>query len=123
MGGSFGKDGFSSPRMSAFGHRLPPADIPGLYIGPFRIGEPWFTDPRLWKENCLKETVGGFRSCFSRSRDIEQCVPATPLTKFRIGSVSKPLTAAGVAVLVEQKKLDLDVESLKLQFPRSVRKL
>jgi CubicO group peptidase (beta-lactamase class C family) len=40
--------------------------------------------------------------------DLEQCVPVTPLTKFRIGSVSKPLTAAGVEVLAEQKKLDLD---------------
>lgn len=40
--------------------------------------------------------------------DLEQCVPATPLTKFRIGSVSKPLTSVGVAVLAEQKKLDLD---------------
>ena len=37
--------------------------------------------------------------------DIEQCVPVTPLTKFRIGSVSKPLTAAGVAVLVEDLPL------------------
>lgn len=40
--------------------------------------------------------------------DLEQCVPATPLTKFRIGSVSKPLTAAGAALLAQQKRLDLD---------------
>jgi len=40
--------------------------------------------------------------------DIEQCVPATPNTKFRIGSVSKPLTAVGVALLAEKKHIDLD---------------
>lgn len=40
--------------------------------------------------------------------DIEQCVPATPNTKFRIGSVSKPLTAAGAALLAEKKQIDLD---------------
>src|SRR6267378_7052761 len=27
--------------------------------------------------------------------DLEQCVPVTPRTKFRIGSTSKPLTSAG----------------------------
>jgi CubicO group peptidase (beta-lactamase class C family) len=40
--------------------------------------------------------------------DVEQGVPVTPLTRFRLGSVSKTLTAAGVARLVEQGKLDLD---------------
>jgi serine beta-lactamase-like protein LACTB len=40
--------------------------------------------------------------------DLEQRVPAWPTTKFRIGSVSKPLTSAGMLLLVEQGKLDLD---------------
>jgi serine beta-lactamase-like protein LACTB, mitochondrial len=40
--------------------------------------------------------------------DLEQRVPAWPTTKFRIGSVSKPLTAAALLRLVEQGKLDLD---------------
>jgi CubicO group peptidase (beta-lactamase class C family) len=40
--------------------------------------------------------------------DIEQRVPVTRTTQFRIGSVSKPLSAAAVALLVEQGKLDLD---------------
>jgi serine beta-lactamase-like protein LACTB len=40
--------------------------------------------------------------------DLEQRVPATPLTRFRIGSVSKPVTAAAVGLLVEEGKLDLD---------------
>jgi serine beta-lactamase-like protein LACTB len=40
--------------------------------------------------------------------DLEQRVPAWPTTKFRIGSVSKPLTSAGMLLLVEQGKFDLD---------------
>jgi len=40
--------------------------------------------------------------------DVEQKVAAWPTTKFRIGSVSKPLTAAALIKLVEQGKLDLD---------------
>jgi CubicO group peptidase (beta-lactamase class C family) len=41
--------------------------------------------------------------------DLENKVPVTPLTKFRIGSVSKPFTAALVARLREQGKIDIDV--------------
>ncbi|MGH9815332.1 MAG: serine hydrolase domain-containing protein, partial [Candidatus Acidiferrales bacterium] len=40
--------------------------------------------------------------------DIENRVAVWPETKFRVGSVSKPLTAAALALLVEQGKLDLD---------------
>ena len=40
--------------------------------------------------------------------DVEERVPARPTTKFRIGSVSKPLTAVALVKLVEQGKLDLD---------------
>lgn len=40
--------------------------------------------------------------------DRERKVPVTNETQFRIGSVSKPLTAAAVALLYEQGKLDLD---------------
>lgn len=40
--------------------------------------------------------------------DLEQRVPARPTTKFRIGSISKPLTATALMQLVEQGKLDLD---------------
>src|SRR6266446_885613 len=41
--------------------------------------------------------------------DAERQQPVTRETQFRIGSVSKPLTATAVALLYEQGKLDLDV--------------
>lgn len=40
--------------------------------------------------------------------DLEKQIPVTSQTRFRIGSVSKPLTAAGLALLVERGLLDLD---------------
>ncbi|HVH69024.1 MAG TPA: serine hydrolase domain-containing protein [Gemmatimonadales bacterium] len=40
--------------------------------------------------------------------DLAHHTPVTPLTQFRIGSVSKPITATAVALLYEQGKLDLD---------------
>lgn len=40
--------------------------------------------------------------------DIDRRVPATPLTTFRLGAVSKPLTAAAAGVLRDQGSLDFD---------------
>ncbi len=40
--------------------------------------------------------------------DLEQQVPVTALTRFRIGSVSKALTSVALGRLVEMGKLDLD---------------
>ncbi len=40
--------------------------------------------------------------------DVEHRVPVWEETKFRIGSVSKPVTAAAIGQLIEQGKLDLD---------------
>lgn len=52
--------------------------------------------------------------------DIENQVPVTPLTKMRIGSISKPLTSAAVGLLYEQGKLDLDapVQKYVAYFPQ-----
>ncbi len=62
--------------------------------------------------------------------DIEQAVPAAPHTVFRIGSVSKPLTAAALGRLVEQGRLDLDREVQRYvpsfpvkRYPVTVRQL
>jgi CubicO group peptidase (beta-lactamase class C family) len=40
--------------------------------------------------------------------DVEHRVPATPHTRFRIGAVSRPLTAAAVGLLHDRGRLDLD---------------
>ena len=52
--------------------------------------------------------------------DLELRSPATPLTRYRIGSVSKILTAAGVALLHQRGELDLDapVQAYVASFPR-----
>ena len=53
--------------------------------------------------------------------DLEQRVPAdAAVTKFRIGSVSKTMTAAAIGKLVEQGKLDLDapVQKYVPSFPQ-----
>ncbi len=52
--------------------------------------------------------------------DLEQRVAVWPQSKFRIGSISKPLTAAAMALLVEEGKLDLDapVQKYVPSFPQ-----
>jgi CubicO group peptidase (beta-lactamase class C family) len=40
--------------------------------------------------------------------DLEQQVAVTPLTRFRIGSVSKSLTSIGLGLLVQEGKIELD---------------
>jgi CubicO group peptidase (beta-lactamase class C family) len=52
--------------------------------------------------------------------DLEQHVPVTPLTRFRIGSVSKPLTSVAVGLLYERGKIDLDapVQKYVPSFPK-----
>jgi len=52
--------------------------------------------------------------------DLEQGVAVTPLTRFRVGSVSKALTSVAVGALVESGRLDLDapVQRYVPSFPR-----
>jgi serine beta-lactamase-like protein LACTB, mitochondrial len=51
--------------------------------------------------------------------DLEERAPAWPTTKFRIGSISKPLTAVGLMELVQAGKVDLDapVQKYVPSFP------
>lgn len=51
--------------------------------------------------------------------DLEHRVPMSPSVKFRVGSISKSLTAAAVASLVEDGRLDLDapVQQYVPSFP------
>lgn len=53
--------------------------------------------------------------------DLEQKVPVRPaLTKFRVGSEAKPMTALALVTLVEQGRIDLDAEVQRYvpTFPR-----
>ena len=63
--------------------------IPGLSVAVAKNGD------LIWSE--------GFGSA-----DVENNVPASPKTRYRIGSVSKVLTAAALARLAERNLLDLD---------------
>ena len=53
--------------------------------------------------------------------DLAAKTPVTPATRFRIGSVSKPLTAAGLALLVEHGEMDMDAPVQKYipDFPHT----
>jgi serine beta-lactamase-like protein LACTB len=62
--------------------------------------------------------------------DVENFVPAKAMTAYRLGSISKPITAAAVMQLVERGKLDLDAPIQKYcpafpakQWPLSARLL
>lgn len=52
--------------------------------------------------------------------DLENFVPATSSTLFRLGSISKPITATAILQLSERGKLDLDAEIQKYcpAFPK-----
>ena len=64
-------------------------NFPGLSVAVARDGD------MVWAE--------GFGFADSNRRQ-----PVTPRTRFRTGSVSKTLTAAGVALLYDRKRVDLD---------------
>lgn len=51
--------------------------------------------------------------------NVAQKTPATPTTRFRVGSIAKPMTAAGLMLLVERGQLDLDapVRNYVPEFP------
>ncbi|HUE72839.1 MAG TPA: serine hydrolase domain-containing protein [Pirellulaceae bacterium] len=51
--------------------------------------------------------------------DVEQKVPVTTLTMFRVGSVAKAMTAAALGLLVERRQIDLDapVQTYVPEFP------
>lgn len=63
--------------------------VPGAQIAVIRNGE------LIWSE--------GFGLA-----DVEQQVPVTPFTRFRIASISKSVTAVGLGLLVQEGKIDLD---------------
>jgi CubicO group peptidase (beta-lactamase class C family) len=52
--------------------------------------------------------------------DVETRTPVTPLTRFRLGALSKPLTAVGAALLHDRGRLDLDapIQQYVPRYPR-----
>lgn len=64
-------------------------NLPGLSVAVARDGEIVWTEGFGWA-------------------DVENRVPVMPRTQFRLGSVSKTLTAAAVALLYERGRIDLD---------------
>jgi serine beta-lactamase-like protein LACTB, mitochondrial len=64
-------------------------NLPGLSVAVARDGEIVWTEGFGWA-------------------DLEARIPLTPLTQFRLGSVSKTLTAAALALLHERGRIDLD---------------
>lgn len=55
--------------------------------------------------------------------NVEHRVPVTPLTKFRIGSVSKTMTSVALGLLVEEGKIDLDapIQQYVSSFPEKAK--
>lgn len=53
--------------------------------------------------------------------DVEKQTPVTPGTRFRIGTISMPLTAAAVGLLLEQGRLQLDdpIRKYVPEFPQT----
>jgi serine beta-lactamase-like protein LACTB, mitochondrial len=76
-------------------------NLPGLSVAVARGGEIVWTEGFGWA-------------------DLEDRVPVTPRTQFRLGSVSKTLTAAAVALLYERGRIDLDapVQTYVPAYPR-----
>ena len=64
-------------------------NLPGLSVAVERDGQIVWTEGFGWA-------------------DVESRMPVTPRTQFRLGSVSKTLTAAAVALLYERGRIDLD---------------
>src|SRR5580765_2848531 len=64
-------------------------NLPGLSVAVSRNGEIVWTEGFGWA-------------------DVEDRAPVSPRTQFRLGSVSKTLTAAAVALLYERGRINLD---------------
>ena len=52
--------------------------------------------------------------------DVDRRTPVTPLTRYRLGALSKPLTATAAALLHDRGRLDLDapVQEYVAAYPR-----
>jgi CubicO group peptidase (beta-lactamase class C family) len=76
-------------------------NLPGLSVAVARDGEIVWTEGFGWA-------------------DVDGRLPVTPRTQFRLGSVSKTLTAAAIVLLHERGRIDLDapVQTYVPEYPR-----
>jgi serine beta-lactamase-like protein LACTB len=88
------------------------APVPALYAEPVTRARAIVCDQLVPRIPGLQVAIGVNGSLVWSEgfgyADWERKIPVTNETQFRVGSVSKPLTAAAVALLYEQGKLDLD---------------
>jgi CubicO group peptidase (beta-lactamase class C family) len=98
-----------------------PAAVPSTAAGapPERYSRPVDEARRLARSLLVEENLPGLSVAVALDggivwaegfgwADVDSKVPVTPLTRFRIGSASIPLTSAAVGVLHERGRLDLD---------------
>ena len=96
-------------------------DVPSIAAGPpaARYTRPVEESRRLARALLVGNTLPGLSVAVAVNgemvwaegfglADPESGTPLTPLTRFRLGALSKPLTAMGAAVLHERGRLDLD---------------
>lgn len=102
-----------TPAVSAQAHRWATAPGPGAYQAQVEQSRA-LIDSLMRARNLpglsIAVSVGGevvWSEGFGYA-DLEQLTPVLPTTRFRIGSISKSLTAAALAQLYEQGKVDLD---------------
>ena len=102
---------------------LSSCSMPGLSTGRFNpVAAPFdrevqaFMDARRVPGGALA-VVKDRRLVYARGygwADLENRIPATPQSLFRIASISKPVTGVATLRLVEKKRLDLDAKAFEL---------
>ncbi|QOY90444.1 serine hydrolase domain-containing protein [Paludibaculum fermentans] len=102
---------------AAVSGQVPPSKAPGLQ----RVADAWKERAHIPALSISVQSGGppDYAAAWGYS-DLENFVPATPKTVFRLASLSKPFTAVAALKLVEAGKLDLDAEIQRYlpSFPR-----
>lgn len=126
---ALGSGAGGTPSGPALGQQL--ATVEGGVYGPYATAVE--ETRRILDSLMVAESIPGLSATVGRGSqvvwsqgfgfaDLAHRVPTTPLTKFRVGSVSKPMTAAAAARLVEAGVLDVDapVQTYVPSFPEKM---
>lgn len=93
---------FATPTFAVCGEKPDRAELQKITDGALaRVKSPGVSTALVVDNELVFASGAGFA-------DLEQDVPATSKTKFRIGSISKPIAAVAVMQLVEAGKVNLD---------------